>query len=237
MQLSLGPALLRSLPPRPSTVSAIWSTFISPITFWISPRFILIWMTLTCSIQDIYDPSGTRILWPALSKDVIRCLIILLDSRVPCVAEIELHETPRWGRTGPRESHTCHRVPSIYQPKLILSSILTRYNGTPRGVTNCNEGGCDHCNGTTYPGSVAYDCVCLHAEENALLEAGRERVGQGSVLYCNTLRSSTRPLPMLIRIYRCPCLKCTIKIIQTGVKMVVYNLSYKVYVSAARLPL
>ena len=29
---------------------------------------------------------------------------------------------------------------------------------------------------------------------------------------------------------RCPCLKCTIKIIQTGVKAVVYNLAYKVYV-------
>ncbi|KAJ7293741.1 hypothetical protein C8J57DRAFT_1269870 [Mycena rebaudengoi] len=131
--------------------------------------------------------------------------------------------------------HTVRLSRPLRRPKLILSSILTRYNGTPRGVTNCNEGGCDHCNGTTYPGSVAYDCVCLHAEENALLEAGRERVGQGSVLYCNTLRSSTRPLPMLIRIYRCPCLKCTIKIIQTGVKMVVYNLSYKVDDASARL--
>ena len=31
------------------------------------------------------------------------------------------------------------------------------------------------------------ECLCLHAEENALLEAGRERVGKGAVLYCNTL--------------------------------------------------
>jgi dCMP deaminase len=28
--------------------------------------------------------------------------------------------------------------------------------------------------------------------------------------------------------FRCPCLKCTVKIIQTGVREVVYNLSYKV---------
>jgi dCMP deaminase len=28
----------------------------------------------------------------------------------------------------------------------------------------------------------------------------------------------------------CPCLKCTVKIIQAGVKEVVYNLSYKMYV-------
>ena len=30
------------------------------------------------------------------------------------------------------------------------------------------------------------ECLCLHAEENALLEAGRERIGDNSVLYCNT---------------------------------------------------
>ncbi|KAJ7170045.1 cytidine deaminase-like protein [Mycena filopes] len=99
--------------------------------------------------------------------------------------------------------------------------LATGYNGTPRGVRNCNEGGCIKCNGSSesYPEDVDYECVCLHAEENALLEAGRERVGQGSVLYCNT----------------CPCLKCTIKIIQTGVKTVVYNLSYKVDDASARL--
>lgn len=34
----------------------------------------------------------------------------------------------------------------------------------------------------------------------------------------------------LIDICRCPCERCTIKIIQSGVKEVVYNLEYKVYV-------
>lgn len=29
-------------------------------------------------------------------------------------------------------------------------------------------------------------CLCLHAEENALLEAGRERIGDDCVIYCNT---------------------------------------------------
>ncbi|KAI0348352.1 hypothetical protein BDW22DRAFT_1350540 [Trametopsis cervina] len=87
--------------------------------------------------------------------------------------------------------------------------LATGYNGTPRGLTNCNEGGCTRCNSAS---ETPDECVCLHAEENALLEAGRERIGDGASLYCNT----------------CPCLKCTIKIIQTGVKEVVYNLSYKV---------
>ncbi|KAH8102562.1 cytidine deaminase-like protein [Cristinia sonorae] len=87
--------------------------------------------------------------------------------------------------------------------------LSTGYNGTPRGLINCNEGGCTRCNTAS---ETPDECVCLHAEENALLEAGRERVGDGAVLYCNT----------------CPCLKCTIKIIQTGVREVVYSLSYKV---------
>ncbi|KAI0361351.1 hypothetical protein OH77DRAFT_1417589 [Trametes cingulata] len=101
----------------------------------------------------------------------------------------------------------------LVREKRVVSS---GYNGTPRGLTNCNEGGCARCNTAS---ETPDECLCLHAEENALLEAGRERVGDGAVLYCNT----------------CPCLKCTIKIIQTGVKEVVYNLSYKVDDASAAL--
>ncbi|KAJ4485031.1 cytidine deaminase-like protein [Lentinula edodes] len=96
--------------------------------------------------------------------------------------------------------------------------VSTGYNGTPRGVRNCNEGGCIRCNSGSEAIGDNEECVCLHAEENALLEAGRDRVGKGT-LYCNT----------------CPCLKCTIKIIQTGVECVVYNLSYKVDTASAKL--
>ncbi|KAH7916421.1 cytidine deaminase-like protein [Hygrophoropsis aurantiaca] len=95
--------------------------------------------------------------------------------------------------------------------------VATGYNGTPRGVTNCNEGGCPRCNRTS--AADILECLCLHAEENALLEAGRDRVGKNAIIYCNT----------------CPCLKCTIKIIQSGVTRVVYNLSYKVDEASAKL--
>ncbi|CZT14045.1 related to dCMP deaminase [Ramularia collo-cygni] len=92
--------------------------------------------------------------------------------------------------------------------------LSTGYNGTPRHITNCAEGGCPRCNGRGVSGlSGGGDlatCLCLHAEENALLEAGRERVGDGAVLYCNT----------------CPCLTCTIKIVQVGITEVVYSQSY-----------
>ena len=77
--------------------------------------------------------------------------------------------------------------------------ISTGYNGTPRGMRNCNEGGCARCNSTSVwidtgrngthtpvKSGVALDeCLCLHAEENALLEAGRDRA-EGGVMYCNT---------------------------------------------------
>jgi len=96
--------------------------------------------------------------------------------------------------------------------------VSTGYNGTPRWLKNCNEGGCRICNGTLSPDEER-ECICLHAEENAILEAGRERVGVGAILYCNT----------------CPCERCTIKIIQSGVKEVVYNLEYKVDQHSAAL--
>lgn len=89
--------------------------------------------------------------------------------------------------------------------------VATGYNGTPRHLTNCNEGGCSRCNQGHGSGAGLSTCLCLHAEENALLEAGRDRIaGENSILYCNT----------------CPCLTCSIKIVQSGIKQVVYAQSY-----------
>ena len=80
--------------------------------------------------------------------------------------------------------------------------ISTGYNGTPRNLRNCNEGGCmfyfcnvlrsysfrigPRCNQGFSSGVSLSTCLCLHAEENALLEAGRERIREGSILYCDT---------------------------------------------------
>lgn len=98
--------------------------------------------------------------------------------------------------------------------------VSTGYNGTPRGMKNCNEGGCPRCNSSGNKAGAALDtCLCLHAEENALLEAGRERIRDGSILYCNT----------------CPCLTCSVKIAQVGISEVVYSTGYHLDSAAAAI--
>ncbi|KAL5401035.1 hypothetical protein PMIN06_012371 [Paraphaeosphaeria minitans] len=97
--------------------------------------------------------------------------------------------------------------------------ISTGYNGTPRGMMNCSEGGCPRCNTAAKGGVDLSTCLCLHAEENALLEAGRDRIGATSILYCNT----------------CPCLTCSVKITQVGISEVVYNQGYMVDTQTAKI--
>lgn len=60
--------------------------------------------------------------------------------------------------------------------------VSTGYNGTPFGVKNCMDGGCPRCN-DYFPPGVGYDQdLCIHAEENAVIEAGRTKI-KGSTAY------------------------------------------------------
>lgn len=115
--------------------------------------------------------------------------------------------------------------------KTILS---TGYNGTPRGIKNCNAGGCPRCNSAAPSGSSGGDlatCLCLHAEENALLEAGRERIGRDNErnrYLSSAAGAASEPDPPGVVLYcdTCPCLTCSVKIAQVGVREVVYSQSY-----------
>ena len=60
--------------------------------------------------------------------------------------------------------------------------ISTGYNGTPFGTKNCNEGGCERCNSGVGQGIDLDKCMCLHAEDSAVIEAGRPRT-LGTTLY------------------------------------------------------
>ncbi len=89
--------------------------------------------------------------------------------------------------------------------------ISTGYNGTPRGVRNCNEGGCPRCNSFAEGGTRLDECLCSHAEENAITQAAYHGVSvRGGAIY-TTLS---------------PCLMCTKMIINAGIEEVAYNAAY-----------
>ena len=89
--------------------------------------------------------------------------------------------------------------------------ISTGYNGTPRGVKNCNEGGCQRCNSLADSGTSLGECLCSHAEENAIVQAAYHGIGvKDSTLY--TTYS--------------PCLICTKMIINAGIQEVVFSQEY-----------
>lgn len=82
--------------------------------------------------------------------------------------------------------------------------IATGYNGSPRGFPHCDEVGC----------KLDSDKHCLnsiHAEENALLQ-------------CAYIGRSTKGL-MLFSTH-IPCWRCTLRLIQAGIKRIVYEKEY-----------
>ena len=89
--------------------------------------------------------------------------------------------------------------------------ISTGYNGTPRGVKNCNEGGCPRCNGFSVSGRNLEECLCSHGEENAIVQASYHGIA---------IRDAT-----LYTTYS-PCLMCSKMIINAGIRKVVYNEAY-----------
>ena len=98
--------------------------------------------------------------------------------------------------------------------------IATGYNGTPRGVKNCNEGGCPRCKSFGPSGKDLGECFCSHAEENAITQSAYHGVNiKGASLY--TTYS--------------PCLICTKMIINSGISEVVYNAHYPLADVAAHL--
>jgi dCMP deaminase len=87
--------------------------------------------------------------------------------------------------------------------------ISTGYNGTPYGMKNCLDGGCRRCaKPELYESGTGYDlCICVHAEQNALLAAARFGIAlEGSTIY-STLR---------------PCFGCTKEMLQAKVTRVCY---------------
>jgi len=101
-----------------------------------------------------------------------------------------------------------HVAAVIVKDKRIIS---TGYNGTPRGIKNCSEGGCPRCNSFADSGTKLEECVCSHGEENAIVQASYHGI---------SIKDST------IYTTFSPCLMCTKMIINSGMREVVYNSNY-----------
>lgn len=93
--------------------------------------------------------------------------------------------------------------------------LTTGYNGTPHGIKNCTEGGCERCllrhTGKLKAGEKEESCICLHAEQNAIIQASYLGVStNGATLYCTSN----------------PCSTCAKMIINAGIKRVVCFLNH-----------
>lgn len=98
--------------------------------------------------------------------------------------------------------------------------ISTGYNGTPRGVKNCFEGGCPRAQSNSTSGNDLGNGICNHAEENAIVQAAYHGISvKDSTLYC-TLS---------------PCLLCAKMIINAGISEVVYETEYSFTPQTAQL--
>lgn len=94
--------------------------------------------------------------------------------------------------------------------------VATGYNGAPRGEQNCIDVGyCEREAQGVAKGERYELCVAIHAEDNAITSAGRDKangwtlyiVGKehGSKMYANP----------------CPCMMCRRKIVNAGIARVV----------------
>lgn len=88
--------------------------------------------------------------------------------------------------------------------------ISTGYNGVPENMKNCLQGGCLRCQnpGGRFPSGTGYDlCICVHAEQNALLTAARFGIAVNEATIYSTMQ---------------PCFGCAKELLQAKVKRVVY---------------
>jgi len=95
------------------------------------------------------------------------------------------------------------------------SIISTGYNGTPIGTPNCLEGGCKRCL-DRHTNKIKVNerkdlCICVHAEQNALLQAA----------YHGT---STKHATLYTTI--APCLQCAKALINAGITKIVYEIPH-----------
>ncbi len=90
--------------------------------------------------------------------------------------------------------------------------LCSGYNGTPAGVPNCDMGGCPRCADTTVPSGTRLDeCLCVHAEQNAIFQAAKHGFDIGGAE---------------IYVTNFPCVTCAKAIVSVGIVRVWFDRSY-----------
>ena len=88
--------------------------------------------------------------------------------------------------------------------------ISTGYNGVPEGMPNCLDGGCLRCSNPNgqFASGTGYDlCICVHAEQNALLSAARFGIAVENATLYSTMQ---------------PCFGCAKELAQAKIRNIVY---------------
>lgn len=89
--------------------------------------------------------------------------------------------------------------------------LATGYNGTPSGITHCDETGCLREQLKVPSGERHELCRGLHAEQNAIIQAARHGIDlNGATLYCT----------------HSPCIICSKMLINAGIEQIVYLHGY-----------
>lgn len=93
--------------------------------------------------------------------------------------------------------------------------VATGYNGTPIGIPNCEDKGCERCAkraaGALSKGQDRDKCICVHAEQNAIAQAAYHGIStKGGTMYVTVK----------------PCSNCAKLIINAGIQEVVFANDY-----------
>lgn len=116
-----------------------------------------------------------------------------------------------------KQRGNCMRPPKVGAVMVRDKRIIaTGYTGTPHGIKNCDEGGCQRCadrhDGKIASGESKESCVCIHAELNTIIQAA---------LHGMSTRSAT-----LYTTYA-PCTTCAKMLINARIERVVYDAQHE----------
>jgi len=105
------------------------------------------------------------------------------------------------------------------------SIVSTGYNGAPRGCLDSLSAGWCFREEAKIPQGERYEmCRSIHAEQNAIIHAGRDRT-LGATLYLSGIDAKTKNISGVE-----PCLLCTKMIINAGIKRTVIQKSEDSYI-------